>query len=240
MKPSTTSAFLFGIGLNGVRGASRLLSGCFLVTAMFGTVASPAAAAEAISSEAGAITGGCIMLDGFICPSSYDKPDSPSWRTVEVLDAGYIDWFDTDLGYMGEDDLAYFTSELAGDYEKLTNILLSFHDEKGEVIGKCVADSAVVKYGNVELGCELSGDAADSVVAFLLTDQGVEVFYVLEHGPGLHDHVEDYEGKHGNEAMDPNVVQLTLENVTATELQDLWEWSLEEGGLNGVPVKAHP
>ena len=50
------------------------------------------------------------------------------------------------------------------------------------------------------------------------------MFYVLEHGPGFHDHVEDYVGKHGNE-MGPDVVQLTLENVTATELEDLWAWS---------------
>jgi len=138
------------------------------------------------------------------------------------------------------DDIAYlqpaiygaFAGEVARDYTAgsgqvtISDVLMTFHDAKGEVIGKCAADKGTVTEGKkgaadfMEFECDLSGDTGGEF-ALLVFCQGdgtimVEGFWVLP--------VEDSDGKVDIEALE-GTAGLYLENATATVLEDLWDWS---------------
>jgi hypothetical protein len=113
------------------------------------------------------------------------------------------------------DTTSVLSVELAGDYKEVTDVLVTFHDAKGTVIGKCAAEEATIEAG--------SKGAADSMTMpcvpydpflidteFILMDfeEGVEAFLVdsvdttsIRGGAGLY---------------------LELDNVTVTHFEDLW------------------
>jgi len=103
--------------------------------------------------------------------------------------------------------------DLAGDYDEMTDVLVTFHDAKGAVIGKCTAATAAVTDGIKGAADTATVPCApydpflvDPKFVLIDFDQGVEAFYV-----------------DGVQTDDSYVVE--MENLTATDLEYLWDWA---------------
>jgi len=132
------------------------------------------------------------------------------------------------------DTTSVLSVELAGDYKEMTDVLVTFHDAKGTVIGKCAAEEATIEAGSKGAADSMTMPCApydpflfDTEFILMDFDEGVEAFLVdsvdttsIRGGAGLY---------------------LELENVTVTHFEDLWPkggydldelWDIDWGGLS--------